>query len=80
MEHGRPDEGEHAAGEAADEAHEDGEVRDDDGEHDGHDDDPDPEPEAPNLQITVQRPNRWEDGVRLALYKQMNRLLESSYE
>jgi len=67
VKHSRPDEGEHAAGEAADEAHEDGEVRDDDGKHDGDDNDSNPEPETPNLQLTVQRPNRGEDGVRLAL-------------
>ncbi len=67
VEHCRPNEGEHAPGEAANEAHEDGEMRDNDSEHDGDDDDRDPEPETPNLKVTVQRPNRGKDSVRLTL-------------
>ena len=69
VEHCRPDEGEHAAGEATDEAHEDGEVRDDDGEHDGHDHHAHAEPQAPNLQLTVQGPDRGENGHWFALKK-----------
>jgi len=62
-----PDEGEHAPGEAADEPHQDGEVGDDDGEHDGHHHDQYPEPETPNFQLTIQGPNRWKHCSRLAL-------------
>ena len=69
MEDCRPDEGEHAPGEADDEAHQDGEVRNDDCKHDGHDDNQDPEPEAPHLEFAVQGPDRWEDGGGFALKK-----------
>ena len=67
MEHRWPDEGQHAAGEAADESHEDGEVRNDDGEHDRHDHNGNTEPEAPNLQLAVQGPDRGKDSIWLSL-------------
>ena len=67
MEEGRPDKGQKASGEVSDEPHEDGEVRDDDGEYDGDDDHDDTEAEAPGLEVAVQGPDGGEDGVGLAL-------------
>ena len=67
MEDGWPDEGEHAAGKATDEAHQDGEVRDDDREHDGHHHDHDPEAQAPDLQLAVQSPDGRKHCFRFTL-------------
>jgi hypothetical protein len=67
MKHSRPDEGEHTTSEAANEAHEDGEVRDDNGKHDGHDNHHYSKAKTPNLELTIRGPNGGEDGVRLAL-------------
>ena len=53
MEDGGPDEGEHAAGEAADEPHQEGEVRDDHSEQDCHDHHADTEGQTVHLHISV---------------------------
>lgn len=66
MENTGPYEGKKAAGEVADEAHEDGEVWDTDGEHYGDHDDPDPEGQAPDLEVAVEAPDGRKDGLRLA--------------
>ena len=58
MEVAGPDEGEHGAGEGADEAHEDAEVRYEDGHHNGEEDDADAPRQAPDLKLIVERPNR----------------------
>lgn len=53
----RPDEGEHGAREAADEAHQDGEVRDGNGHDDREDDESDAQGQAPDFQLAVERPH-----------------------
>lgn len=60
----RPDEGEHGAGEAADEAHQDGEMWDGNG-HDGREDDEgDAEGQTPDFEFAVQGPHTRESGLR----------------
>ena len=67
MEHSRPDEGQHASSETANEAHEDGEVRDDNGKHDGHNNHHHSEAKTPYLQLTIWSPDGRENGFRLSL-------------
>ena len=68
MEEAGPDEGEADARHVSYEAHQDGEVRNHNGEDDGDHHDDDAEGEAPHLELAVQRPNGWETGLGLALY------------
>jgi hypothetical protein len=67
MEDAGPDKGQEAAGEVADEAHQDGEVGNHNRKHDRYDNDPHAEGQAPDLQLPVQAPDGWEHGLRLAL-------------
>lgn len=67
MEDAGPDKGEEAASEVTDEAHKDGEVGNDDGKGDGEHDNTDPEGETPDLEVTVEAPDRGEYGLGLAL-------------
>ena len=61
-----PHERKETASEVSNEAHENGEVGDEHGEHDGQDDNPDSVAETPDLELSVQGPDRGKLGVRFA--------------
>lgn len=61
-----PDEGEHGAGERADEAHEDTEVGYEDSHEDGEEDDADPPSKAPDLELAIEGPDSREECLWLA--------------
>lgn len=66
MEVARPDEAQHSAGEASDEAHQDGEVRNETSHENCEENDADAPAQTPDLQLAVELPDLWEDCLGLA--------------
>lgn len=57
-----PDEGQHGAGERADEAHEDAEMWYEDGHEDGEEDDSNAPRQTPHLELVIQGPDCGKQG------------------
>ena len=69
MENTGPNKRQKASGEATDEAHENGKVRDDDCEKDRQNHNSHTEAQAPDFEFAINRPDGWKSGVWFAFEK-----------